>query len=277
MKGNSIKSKFIWLFIIGVIVTLSACSTNQFSNMGDKKGSVDEDELGIGSTRVNKKDGAEMVYVPAGSFLMGSEDSAAYTDEMPEHLVTLEGYWIYKYEVTNVQYQACIKAGRCKGGEYEYDFNDDSPGSLAANWNQAVVYCKWAGGQLPTEAEWEKAARGTDGRTYPWGETIPNHDLAQFGGGTIMVPVGSFPEGASPYGALDMAGNVWEWVADWYDENYYETSPSENPEGPDSGEFRVLRGGSWTNYGSDLRVTFRYGYLPDEKDTSFGFRCRITD
>jgi len=212
--------------------------------------------LGVGSSKINAVDGAEMVYVPAGEFLMGSEEGGS--DESPEHTVYLDAYWIYKHEVTNVQYRDCIEAGECAGDLSRYPEDDDP--AVYIDWYEANDYCEWAGGQLPTEAEWEKAARGTDGRTYPWGEASPSCNLAQFrdcSGQT--VPVGSFPAGASPYGALDMAGNVWEWVADWYDAGYYENSPDANPTGPASGTYRVFRGGSWFYYVRNLRSSLRGG------------------
>jgi eukaryotic-like serine/threonine-protein kinase len=231
--------------------------------------------LGVGSTKVNEVDGAEMVYVPAGEFLMGSE--VGNSDESPEHTVYLYDYWIYKYEVTNDQYRLCVEENNCIKPRDTLSFEASGYGNhpvVYVNWRQAKEYCTWAGGRLPTEAEWEKAARGTDGGTYPWGEERPTCNLAHIpgcGGGT--APVGSFPEGASPYGALDMAGNVWEWVADWYDADYYGRSPDANPTGPGSGDTRVLRGGSWNFYVSFLRSSFRYWYYPDYTNDFNGFRC----
>ena len=220
---------------------------------------------------------SEMVYVPAGEFIMGSDEGDS--DERPVHTVYLDAFYIDKYEVTNSQYRKCVEAGACDvplvPSDTTYYDNADYAGHPVAyvSWNDALAYCQWAGKRLPTEAEWEKAARGTDGRTYPWGEGI-DCDLAQYnecGGRT--VPVGSKPKGASPYGALDMAGNVWEWVADWYDSGYYSQSPGRNPPGPDSSESRVLRGGSWY-YGADVaRCADRFWRVPVYRGSIMGFRC----
>jgi eukaryotic-like serine/threonine-protein kinase len=230
---------------------------------------------GPGATLVSEKDGMVMVYVPDGEFLMGSTDeqiSTAVQDcvgqgssqsncenwigtESPQHSVYLDAFWIDRTEVANSLYAKCVAAGACdplndissysRTSYYGNSQFADYP-VIYVNWNMASAYCSWAGRRLPSEAEWEKAARGTDGRLYPWGDQAPSSSLVSFAwnqGDTAEV--GSYPAGASPYGALDMAGNVWEWVNDWYDENYYESSPSENPQGPSSGDDRGLRGGSW--------------------------------
>jgi serine/threonine-protein kinase len=221
---------------------------------------------------INEKDMAEMMYIPAGEFLMGNEDAEADSDEAPEHSVYLDAYWIYKYEVTNAQYRQCIVDGGCSGNLNSYSENEFP--AVYISWYEANDYCRWAEGRLPTEAEWEKAARGEDRITYPWGESTPNCTLAQYDdcSGQLMK-VGSFPDGASPYGTLDMAGNAWEWVADWYDADYYYDSPTKNPTGPESGIYRVLRGGSWIYNENHLRSSDRSRNDPDSSDDYYGFRC----
>jgi formylglycine-generating enzyme required for sulfatase activity len=153
---------------------------------------------------------------------------------------------------------------------------EDHP-ATQVSWYGAQAYCQWAGARLPTEAEWEKAARGIDGRLYPWGNEAPNCDKAQYGDcGGMTVPVGSRPAGASRYGVLDMGGNVWEWVADWYGPAYYSSSPAQNPQGPDSGERRVFRGGSWGYPPAFLRTADRARNRPTYAGFNVGFRCAAT-
>jgi len=252
-----------------------------------------------GSTRVWDKDSSVMVYVPAGEFLMGSEgDPDADDDEQPQHTVYLDAFWIDRTEVTNAQYRRCVESGTCRApttcnwGEPTYSdpSKRDHP-VVCVSWQGAEDYCAWAGKSLPTEAQWEKAARGTDGRIHPWGNEFDCHranlddeteidDYVVPGGEGCdgfpsTAPVGSFPDGASPYGALDMAGNVWEWVADWYDGSYYGRSPKRNPTGPDSGEFRALRGGSWTYTRFGARCATRRGGYPVSRNELHGFRCCV--
>jgi formylglycine-generating enzyme required for sulfatase activity len=235
-----------------------------------------------------------MVYVPASEFIMGTTTSEVdyafslcrkydddcernwFEDEQPQHIVYLDAFYIDRTEVTNSQYQKCVQAGVCNvpSNTSYYDNADYAQHPVSCvTWDDADVYCKWAGKRLPTEAEWEKAARGIDKRTYPWGEGIDceHAQYSECGKGT--VPVGSKPKGASPYGALDMAGNVWEFVADWYAPGYYSQSTGRNPLGPDSGAGRVLRGGSW---GSDCvfaRCASRGRYDPILQCVGIGFRC----
>jgi len=234
--------------------------------------------LGIGSTQVRDAEGMTMVYVPAGEFEMGSEDGDP--DESPIHTVYLDAFWIDQTEVTNGQYEKCVSTGACtkpsstssytRNAYYDDLQYVDYP-VIYVDWYQAQAYCQWSGGRLPTEAEWEKAARGTDGRIYPWGNNLdPEIYYDPNTGDTTQV--GSFSSGASPYSVLDMVGNVWEWVADWY--GTYPSGKVNNPMGPESGDARVLRGGSYSDTTvRTLRSTYRLTAYPDYKSAVLGFRC----
>jgi formylglycine-generating enzyme required for sulfatase activity len=250
--------------------------------------------LNAGATRVSPNDGMVLVYVPAGEFLMGSTDAdiaqaekkypvSDFADEKPKHTVYLDAYWIDRTVVTNAEYARCVQTGQCSPPQATRSHTRDSYyGNVQyanypvvyVTWEDAKNYCAWAGRRLPTEAEWEKAARGTDGRVYPWGNQTPNTTLANFDmnvGDTTEV--GKYPAGASPYGALDMAGNVWQWVADRYEKNYYQTSPERNPTGPGSGSLRVMRGGAFYFDSSAERSAARMGIDPDLTWDPNGFRC----
>ncbi len=239
----------------------------------------------------------DRVFVPAGNFSMGSSTSD-YPDEKPMHTVYLSAYWINRTAVTVNAYAACVAAGGCTvpNGSYPGGFlqcNWGAPGRgnhpiNCVDWSKSKAYCAWAGMRLPTEAEWEKAARGTDARTYPWGEETPTCEYAVFndvypdepvGCGTgTMWPVGSKPAGASPYGALDMAGNVTQWVSDWYKENYYANSPPVDPVGPKSGTFKVTRGGAYYEgfaFEYFLHSAARGGVMPDVWQSGIGVRCAV--
>jgi formylglycine-generating enzyme required for sulfatase activity len=217
-------------------------------------------------------------------------DNECNPDEKPYHEVNLDAFEIDKYEVTAGEYKACVDAGSCTatnastGSACNYGVSGKESHPIdCVHWDKAKAYCEWAGKRLPTEAEWEKAARGTDGRKYPWGNDSPDcehavmEDSSAGGngcgtGGTM--PVGSKPKGVSPYGAEDMVGNVWEWVGDWYDWSYYASSPKDNPKGPGSGEDRVWRGGSWLySRPGDLRASRRAWYGPGDWWFCGGFRC----
>jgi formylglycine-generating enzyme required for sulfatase activity/tRNA A-37 threonylcarbamoyl transferase component Bud32 len=225
--------------------------------------------------------GAPMVFVPAGEFTMGSNEGNS--DEKPQHPVYLDAFWIDKYEVTNALYKKCVDAGKCQSpnptrsytrSSYYGNASFDNYPVIYVSWNDAKTYCEWAGKRLPTEAEWEKAARGTDGRIYPWGNTFDKSLLNSYEsniGDTTQV--GKYLGGASPYGALDMAGNVWEWVADWYNSTYYTSSPRDNPKGPSSGQYRVVRGGAWDYSGGNVRPAYRSRYAPSDANDLVGFRC----
>ena len=222
------------------------------------------------------------VTIPAGKFQMGSENGAA--NEKPVHTVDLDEYQIGKYEITNRQFAQCVKAGNCIGGNTFARDQAFHP-VVGVNWQNAKNYCEWVDGRLPTEAEWEKAASwNAETKTqsvYPWGDTI-DCSFANYAGISNgsnrctgqTAPVGSFERGKSPYGLYDMAGNVFEWVNDWYDATYYESSPESNPPGPDSGQYRVLRGGGWGSDDSRVRSTLRYDKgNPSVANNTFGFRC----
>jgi formylglycine-generating enzyme required for sulfatase activity len=268
-----------------------------------------------GDVWVNPKDGAEMVYVPAGEFTMGSTEAEIaalvreypklkaewFADEKPQFRAHLPGYWIDKCEVTVAQYRKfCQETAREMPSAPGWGWQDNHP-MVNVTWDDAGAYAKWAGKRLPTEMEWEKAARGTDGRKYPWGSQWPPpagsgnfadeaftrtaRVLTEIGspplrgyddGYAYTAPVGKFPGGASPFGALDMAGNVWEWCADWYDKDAYKRYAKGDLKPPASGPRLVLRGGSWNN---DPPTYFRcanrdYERFPDFRDYDlYGFRC----
>jgi formylglycine-generating enzyme required for sulfatase activity len=229
-----------------------------------------------------------MVLVPAGEFIMGSNDGQR--DEQPVHSVYVDEYWIDKTEVTNGQYAACVDAGGCDPpsdsssnirDKYYGNPDFDSYPVMYVSWIDAHTFCTWREARLPTEAEWEKAARGQDGRTYPWGEGIScsqaNYSAGEGGCVGDTSAVGSYPDGASPYGTLDMVGNVWEWVADWYDEDYYARSPYSNPQGPEDAppppNGRVVRGGSATDPWFVVNTTYRSVHGPQHGANEIGFRC----
>jgi len=219
-------------------------------------------------------DGGTYVWVPAGEFMMGSDK---YDDEKPVHEVQVtKGFWLGKHEVTNAQYGAFCKAtGRRFPSESGQ--GDDHP-VVYVDWEDATAYCEHYGLRLPTEAEWEYGARGSEGRTYPWGDEWDAQKCCSGdnrGPGGRTFPVGSFAASGSWCGALDMAGNVWEWCSDWYDEDYYQSSPSSDPSGPTAGGARVLRGGGWFSYAYGCRSALRRRDTPSERDLGLGFRVVV--
>jgi len=276
-------------------------------------------ELGPGSARISPVDGMMQMYVPAGPFLRGSTgtDLVADDNEKPQSVLTLSAFWVDRTEVTNGMfkkfatatkfqttaekngqsrvYDIATKWNLVKGANWQHPFGPDSTIEgqddypvTHISWNDAVAYCRWAGRRLPTEAEWEKAARGTDGLLYPWGNDPVAGDLANFADANLDIygadrgvddgfeftaPVGHYPAGASPYDALDMAGNVQEWVSDWYEKGYYAKAPEVDPQGPATGQARVSRSGSWWTTAKVIRTTFRSAYGPTDVYAIFGFRC----
>jgi len=227
--------------------------------------------------------------IPAGDFVMGCADAdgSCNADESPKHTVTLSEYKIQKYEVTNAQYAACVTAAVCTApsssdsqtrSPYYGNATYDNYPVIYVNWTQAGEYCAWIGGRLPTEAEWEKAARGVYPAEpiYPWGDTAPDCTLANYSGCTGDTDeVGSHPTGASTYGVMDLEGNVFEWVNDWYASDYYTTGgpPWNDPQGPGSGSYRVKRGAPWNYFAGNLRVSMRYNDDSIYSDINLGFRC----
>jgi eukaryotic-like serine/threonine-protein kinase len=229
---------------------------------------------------------ATLIKIPAGEFLMGSAEGEAvsFQNEKPQHRVYLDEYWIEATKVTNGMYAACFEAGGCtEPGTYitrMWKSFKENPNNLRNHpvtditWQQARNYCQWLGRDLPTEAQWEKAARGTDKRIYPWGDSI-DCSLANYSACNLKdtTPIDSYPDGASPFGVLDMSGNVWEWTLDWYDPDYYAVSPAANPTGPLTGTLRALRGGSWLNGASYVRTAYRFSAPAEYGNVYFGFRC----
>ncbi|MEE9274790.1 MAG: SUMF1/EgtB/PvdO family nonheme iron enzyme [bacterium] len=223
--------------------------------------------------RITGRDGAPMVLVPAGRFIMGSEEGGS--DERPRRRIHLDAFYIDKYPVTNGRFR--------KFGKPAYDFGiafaGDQKPIVGVTWLQARDYCRWAGRRLPTEAEWEKAERGTDGRKFPWGEMWdPSKVVWLHNSGISPHPVDrSYLTHESPYGAVDMEGNVWGWVADWYSPDYYGRAPDRNPKGPPSGKKRVIRGCSWQ---SDDPWGFRAAYREKRESSTWshiiGFRCAVS-
>jgi formylglycine-generating enzyme required for sulfatase activity len=262
------------------------------------------------------KDGAPTVLIAEGPFLRGSAEGQGDPDERPRRTITLSSYYIDRYEVTNRRYQVFMKATNHRVPEHCCDpsYNLWKGTEIAekllnhpvvnVDWHDAVAYCTWAGKRLPTEAEWEKAARGTDGREYPWGN---QHDRMRANGasywsgtdfgsadeakawwgsenglgviavkgtqGILTLPVTELEKGATPTGLMHMAGNVWEWTADWYDPKAYESMEERDPKGPEGGEFKVHRGGSWLNHRGLLRSAVRDGSRPSMRNHGTGFRC----
>jgi formylglycine-generating enzyme required for sulfatase activity len=266
----------------------------------------------------------DMAYIPAGYIDMGSSDEEIdramkmfkqsentkpirnwFDDEIPKHKVWVDAFYLDKYEVTNAEYMKFVRAGGYikkifwteEGAEWlrekkvrvpecsdDSRFNNPDHPVVCINWYEASAYAKWAGKRLPYEAEWERAARGDDSRTFPWGDTVPKREAynANYhpGGGEqdkdgyrFTAPVKVFPDGASPFGVIQMAGNVWEWCEDWYRENYYARSPKKNPVGPRKGSEKIVRGGAWLNSIISIRTPYRSYIDPKLRYSHIGLRC----
>ncbi|ULA62766.1 MAG: Formylglycine-generating enzyme family protein [Nitrospira sp.] len=268
-------------------------------DVGDVKQEWTVEGKALAAERVKLPAYDEMVRIPAGPFTMGSDKKAdrnAYLVEMPQRSVYLDAYDIDKYEVTTVQYLKYVLAtNRDPQVDWKFDggnFQDTmvSHPIMHVTWSEADEFCKWAGKRLPTEAEWEKAARGAvDARVYPWGNEMAGLSRANFGRTGLSGPVRDRPErlllyppiisvfkydnAASPYGVFQMAGNVAEWVSDWYDKDYYKTAPNRNPKGPEKGSQKAFRGGGWIDSTPSVRVSQRNGTDPKTSMNWMGFRC----
>jgi formylglycine-generating enzyme len=226
-------------------------------------------------------DGAPLILIPAGPFFMGSE--TGQEDEKPIHRIELDAFYIDKYEVTVSRYGRFLQA---QSPDRPFLWKQATEGAqgqkpvIGVDWFDAKEYCEWVGRRLPTEAEWEKAARSDDQRIYPWGNEPPTRAHANAGRRTwtgygTLGAVGSHARGSSPYGVDDLAGNVWEWIADWYDQTYYASGAEKNPRGPKVGPLRVLRGGAWNDDAAVIRATNRAAYAPSARRNDVGFRCAM--
>jgi len=238
-----------------------------------------------------EKDG--MIFIPGGIYEMGSRKSLMElnptdifnTDrhtlgpEDPAHEVDIDPFYIDMYETTNAQYGEYVKATGYKASSYAKNerYNDPQQPVVGTTWKDAKKYCEWRGKRLPTEAEWEKAARGKRPVKFPWGNEMPDDTKANFDNHLgKTAPVGSYPAGKSDYGVFDMSGNVAEWVNDWHYPEYYIFSPKKNPQGPDKGQYKVIRGGSWRHDAEDIRLTYRNATIPKLQNNSVGFRCALS-
>ena len=262
-----------------------------------------------------KSDTLFMVRIPKGTFKMGSSfienkkhtkecrkyDKSCelwwFSDEFPDQLIFLDSFWIDVYEVTNDKYLEFVIAtghrlaldetcetAKCREGNlwegFSFPARIKRQPVTQVSWQDANAYCRWQGKRLPSEAEWEKAARGPSGNVYPWGSRSPKN-RATYGrkwrGIFTMTDAGTYSQGVSLYGVFDMAGNVWEWVDDWYDLKYYQWRRKKNPRGPGEGEFKIVRGGSWVNHADTLRSSFRRWSEPEVRYNDTGFRCARDD
>ena len=293
----------LWVGALVLVGTVAVGAGEPQDTKKESKPERDKDEAVYPDAVAKGTDQAPMVMIPAGCFTMGtnnigSEQNQGFPNESPEHEVCLKDYYLDQFEVTIVRYAKFLEAAKHDPPSL---WDEDAIAAAAdrpvidVSWPDAEAYCKWAGKRLPTEAEWEKAARGTDGRRYPWGHLTPFPDLANYNRGDwVSYPVTLAPVtygvqglnirlgiqkggGRSAYGIYNMAGNVSEWVADWYDREYYKkTPPKDNPTGPESGSKKIYRGGSWIDAPRLLRTTARFSAEPDFHDRTMGFRCAMS-
>lgn len=264
--------------LLGVTILLGGCGSNGGSSKDHKgEGAAAGASAATDTKCTATADPGETVQVPAGDFGMGcdkSVDDACSDDEMPMHTVSLSAFEIDRTEVTQAQYAACIADGKCTAPSCDWNCDNQNFPATCLTWTQGGAYCSWAGKRLPTEAEWEKAARGDHDFKYPWGNDDPDCAHANLSGCSDgAMEVGSLAAGASPYGALDMAGNVVEFVADWYDQAYYAASPPADPMGPKSGTRHGGRGGGFKSNAQYLRAAKRDWYDATDAAASLGFRC----
>ena len=240
-------------------------------------------------TDCTTKTGDLMGDVEALRLCRGQCKPAMFNNETPMHRVYLDAFYLNKFVVTNAQYREFVRVNGgpapknesrakytlWKNGTFPQDISDHPV--INVSWYDARAYCRWAGGRLPTEAEWEKSARGHDGLRYPWGNETPTPSHANYGrpwsGAKTLTPVGHFEKGKSPYGIYGMSGNVWQWTNDWYAEHYYQVSPQENPRGPKRGRNKTVRGGSWINIPAVIHSSSRVGYDPLNRIYDIGIRC----
>ena len=288
----SLKSLIIYSFLFTILFL--GCRGNEVQS---KDYSLDElgDILQAGTRMIREQDGMAQLFVSHSTFLMGAgeSDHMAGEAEKPAHSVNLDGFWVDETEVSNRQYTLCVENGKCAPPNFVDNdiYNREDYPVVGVNWLDAQDYCNWAGGRLPTEAEWEYAAKGNEGLIYPWGNEYDGNllnacdvncseswaDSSIDDGYKNSASVGSYPAGASWVGALDMAGNVWEWVEDWCGQ--YDNETQDNPTGPDEGRCKIIRGGAWASPPVGLRTTYRIintsEISPDIHHPNIGFRCVI--
>ncbi len=289
------RTPFLHLFVggLGVIVLFAACSfpgpnapePNPEANEpapseapSPEPVALVEPQHELGDT-LPWYDGGLLVYIPAGEFVMGGAEP-----EDPERTVVLSDFWIYRTEVTNRMYARCVSLGFCTPPvedpsypDYLDPVREDHP-VVGVNWDQATAYCGWMGGAPPTEAQWEKTARGPDGDLRPWGDGEPTCDLLNFDDCVgDRSKVQAYPEGKSYYEVLDMAGNVFEWTLDWYQEGYYASAPAEDPLGPESGQARSVRGSAFGTEAERVLSALRFYLEPEKERADLGFRCVVAD